>query len=252
MIRLEHITKTFHEGKPSQVIALEDITLTINRRDFLVVLGGNGSGKSTLLNCISGSVLPDAGRIWIHDREVTRKREHARAAWIARVFQNPLSGTAPGLTVLENFRLASLRSEPKKLRLGINSHFRRLVQEKIAGLQMGLENKTDQLMGTLSGGQRQALTLLMAVMADPDILLLDEPTAALDPRTARQIMDLADNLIRDQQLTAILITHNLHEALKYGNRLVHLDEGRLRKDLSATDKSSVTHEDLLGWFGYLL
>src|SRR5690606_12730506 len=155
----------FHKGKPTQVVALKDVTLTVNRGEFLVILGGNGSGKSTLLNCISGSIQPEAGRIWIQNRDVTDEKEHARAAWVARVFQNPLSGTAPGLTVLENFRLASLRRETKKLRLGINNHFRRLVQEKIAGLQMGLENKTDQLMGTLSGCQRQALTLPVAVMA---------------------------------------------------------------------------------------
>ncbi len=251
MIRLEHISKTFHKGKPTQVVALKDVTLTVNGGEFLVILGGNGSGKSTLLNCISGSVQPEAGRIWIHNRDVTNKKEHDRAAWVARVFQNPLSGTAPGLTVLENFRLASLRRETKKLQLGITNRFRQMVREKIAGLGMGLEDKVDQLMGTLSGGQRQALTLLMAVMADPDILLLDEPTAALDPRTARQIMNLADDFIRNQQLTAVLITHNLHEALRYGNRLVHLDGGRVIKDLSATEKVLLRHEELLNWFEYL-
>jgi putative ABC transport system ATP-binding protein len=195
-------------------------------------VGANGSGKTTLLNIIEGSQIPTSGTIEINGHDVTPLPEYKRSRWVARVFQNPNNGTAPDLTILDNFRLASLRTQRKNLSVGINEAFKKKVREKISGLGMGLENKIDQLMGNLSGGQRQALTLLMSVMDDTEILLLDEPTAALDPKSALIVMNLADKLHQDLGITIVLITHNIKDALVYGNRLIQLQEGRIAHDLS--------------------
>jgi putative ABC transport system ATP-binding protein len=248
MIELNNIVKTFNAGRPNEVNAIQQLTLTINAGEYVVVVGANGSGKSTLLNLIAGNIRPSAGRIMIDGYEVSRLHEFERSRWIARVFQDPLSGTAAELTILENFRLAALRTKSKGFTVGINSKFKQQVQERIATLGMGIENKTDQLMGSLSGGQRQALTLLMSVMTDCKILLLDEPSAALDPRSAQIVMQTADELIKRFSLTAILITHNLKDAFTYGHRLLHMQDGAIIKDISQVKKVALTQNDLYSWF----
>jgi putative ABC transport system ATP-binding protein len=248
MIEIANLYKTFHAGKVNEVKALQGLNVKFNAGEFVIVIGSNGSGKSTLLNCISGNIFPNGGSIIIDGNEVTRLAEHKRSKWIARVFQNPLSGTASDLSILENFRLAALRTTNKNLSIGINNDFTKLVKDKISMLGMGLENKILQPMGTLSGGQRQALTLLMAVMDDVKILLLDEPTAALDPRSAEIVMEIANKLISDYKLTAILITHSMKEAYQYGNRIIQMAEGKVIRDLSKEEKVKITHNELYGWF----
>jgi putative ABC transport system ATP-binding protein len=249
MIDLNNVHKTFNRGKANQVDAVKNINLEVNEKEFLVIVGSNGSGKTTLLNLVAGSVLPGSGIIHIDGNDVTRLPDYRRSQWIARVFQNPLSGTASDLSILDNFRLAAIRTKAKGLSIGVDEQFRKLVKEKIATLGMRLENKIEQPMGTLSGGQRQALTLLMSVMDSCKVLLLDEPTAALDPRSAEVVMLTADKLIKDFELTAILITHNLKDAFNYGNRIIQMAEGKILKDLDKQQKSTLKQNDLFDWFG---
>lgn len=249
MISIQHITKIFNKGQLNEVTALKDISLQINNGEFLVIIGVNGSGKSSLLNIIDGAELPTSGSIEINGTDVTAFPEYKRSRWVARVFQNPNNGSAPDLTILDNFRLAALRTRQKKLRIGINAGFRKKVQEKIATLGMGLENKINQPMGSLSGGQRQALTLLMSVMDDSDILLLDEPTAALDPKSSRVVLSLADKLNKEYGMTAMFITHNLKDAQQYGNRLVQIHEGKIVKDFNTEAKSKLLLQDIYELFG---
>ncbi len=248
MIIINTVTKVFNEGKLNEVCALQDINLTIQSKEFVVIIGANGSGKSTLMNIISGAEKLTSGSILINDKDVTDIPEYKRSEWISRVFQNPLSGTAPNLSIIENFRLASLRTQSKMLSVGITEQFKKTVQDKISMLEMGLENKINQPMGTLSGGQRQALTLLMSVMDSTEMLLLDEPTAALDPKIAHTIMQTAEKIIQQLNLTAIFITHNLKDAHQYGNRLLRLQDGRIVNDLNAATKSSFSPNELLEWF----
>ncbi len=248
MIELQHIIKVFNRGQVNEVTALSDISLTIQKGEFVVVIGSNGSGKSTLFNIIAGAETPTNGHVIIDNKDVTKLAEYKRSQWIARVFQNPLSGTAPELSIIDNFRLAALRTTQKKLVIGVNDAFKKTVRDKIATLGMGLENKIEQQMGSLSGGQRQALTLLMSVMDKTDILLLDEPTAALDPRSANTILQTADKLIKEYKLTAILITHNLKDAYQYGNRLVQMNEGKVLRDLDTAKKAALKQQDLFEWF----
>lgn len=248
MIKINNIQKTFNPGKPNQVNAVNGITLDIANEEFLVIVGSNGSGKSTLLDLIAGSVFPTSGTIEIEGDDVTKLPDYNRSKWIARVFQNPLSGTAPDLSILDNFRLAAIRTKPKGLSVGINETFKNQVREKISTLGMGLEDKIEQPMGTLSGGQRQALTLLMSVMDSCKVLLLDEPTAALDPRSANLVMRTAEELIRDYKLTAIFITHNLKDAFNYGSRIILMGEGQLVKDIDTVGKKALKQNDLFDWF----
>ena len=249
MILLQQITKIFNKGKINEVKALEDVSLQINDGDFAIMIGANGSGKTTLLNIVSGNEICSSGRICIDETEITNLPEYRRSRWIARVFQNPYNGTAPDLTILDNFRLAALRTRKKKLLIGETATFRNKVREKIAMLGMGLENKLLQPIGSLSGGQRQALTLLMSVMDDTQVLLLDEPTAALDPKSARIVLNLADTLIREYHLTALLVTHNLKDAQQYGNRLVQLHEGKIVRDLHTEAKEKLLLQNMFEWFG---
>jgi len=249
MIEINQIHKIFNKGKANQVDAINGIDLKINNGEFLVIVGSNGSGKTTLLNLVAGSVLPTSGRINIDGNDVTDLPDYKRSQWIARVFQNPVSGTASDLSIIDNFRLAAIRTKPKGLSIGVDEAFKKLVKDKIATLGMGLENKTDQAMGTLSGGQRQALTLLMSIMDSCKVLLLDEPTAALDPRSAEVVMKTADKLIKDFQLTSILITHNLKDAYNYGTRIIQMSEGAILKDLNTEYKSKLKQNDLFDWFG---
>jgi putative ABC transport system ATP-binding protein len=249
MIDLKNVHKTFNRGKANQVDAISGVDLHVNDQEFLVIVGSNGSGKTTLLNLVAGSVLPGSGSIYIDQNEVTKLPDYRRSRWIARVFQNPLSGTAPDLSILDNFRLAAIRTKAKGLSIGVNDQFKNQVKQKIATLGMRLENKIDQPMGTLSGGQRQALTLLMSVMDNCKVLLLDEPTAALDPRSAEVVMRTADKLVKDFDLTTILITHNLRDAFNYGNRIIQMSEGKIVRDLDKQKKSALKQNDLFDWFG---
>ncbi|WPU96764.1 ATP-binding cassette domain-containing protein [Mucilaginibacter sabulilitoris] len=248
MIAINDIHKAFNKGKANQVNAVNGISLKITDGEFLVIVGSNGSGKTTLLNLVAGSVLPDAGSINIDNNNVSKLADYRRSQWIARVFQSPMSGTASDLSILDNFRLAAIRTKHKGLSIGINDAFKQEVKGKIATLGMGLENKIDQPMGTLSGGQRQALTLLMSVMDSCKVLLLDEPTAALDPRSADVVMRTADKLIADFKLTAILITHNLKDAFNYGTRVIQMSEGLVLRDLNNKQKSDLKQNDLFDWF----
>jgi putative tryptophan/tyrosine transport system ATP-binding protein len=248
MIDITNVHKIFNPGRANQVNAINGVSLNIKKEEFLVIVGANGSGKTTLLDMVAGRVFPTSGSISIDGENVTKLPDYKRSQWIARVFQNPVSGTASDLSILDNFRLAAIRTKPKGLSIGINENFKQLVKEKIATLGMGLENKIEQQMGTLSGGQRQALTLLMSVMDSCKVLLLDEPTAALDPRSADLVMRTADKLIKDYKLTAILITHNLKDAYNYGNRIILMGEGLIFKDLDMENKSALKQNDLFDWF----
>lgn len=249
MIAFKQISKTFNTGKANQVDALKKLDLAVDSGEFVVVVGANGSGKTTLLNLLAGTIFGDTGTITIDGHNVSRLPEYRRSEWIARIFQNPLSGTAAELSIVDNFRLAALRTKTKGFTIGKNDAFKNLVQDKIATLGMGLENKIEQPIGTLSGGQRQALTLLMSVMDECKILLLDEPTAALDPRSAEQVMRTADDLIKQYRLTSILVTHNLKDAASYGTRIIQMAGGEIIRDFSASDKLELRQADLFEWFG---
>jgi len=248
MIDLQQIKVTFNEGQQNEVLALKSVDLKVSKGQYLVVVGANGSGKSTLLNVISGTVRPKSGRVLLQDRDISLLPDYKRSKYIARVFQNPLSGTAPDLSIIDNFRLAALRTQKKTLRIGLNDAFRVKVADRLSDLGMGLENKLDQAMGTLSGGQRQAITLLMSVMDDLDVLLLDEPTAALDPRSAETVMRIADELISRHQLTAVLITHNLKDALNYGDRVIQMIDGKIERDVLSEAKTHLSASEIYGWF----
>ena len=248
MIELKNISKTFGWNSNATVPALQDVSLKLDNGSFTVVVGANGSGKSTLLNILAGTVKADTGAVLIDEKDITRSPDYRRSKWVARIFQNPLMGTAPDLSILENFRLASLRSEPKKLRIGTGAGFRNRVKDKIAILNLGLENKLDQPIGELSGGQRQALTLLMATMDESKILLMDEPTAALDPKMAAVILNLANDIIRESRMTALLVTHHLKDARTYGDRIIRMHEGKIANDLNRESKAKLGLPDLFRWF----
>jgi putative ABC transport system ATP-binding protein len=248
MIALTNLHKVYNKGKANQVNAVTDINLSVKTGEFLVIVGANGSGKSTLLNLIAGSVLPTSGTVTIDGEDVSKLADYDRSKWIARVFQNPLSGTASELSILDNFRLAAIRTHPKGLTIGIDEAFKRKVKETIATLGMNLEDKIEQPMGTLSGGQRQALTLLMSVMDSCKLLLLDEPSAALDPRSADIVMRTAEKLTSDFKLTTILITHNLKDAYNYGSRIIQMYEGAILKDIHKSNKTDLKQTDLYEWF----
>lgn len=249
MISLQNISKIFHQGKPNEVTALQNISLGIHKGEFAVIVGANGSGKTTLLNIIGGAEMPTSGSVAINGVNVTPLPEHKRSRWVARVFQNPHNGTASDLSILDNFRLAALRTQQKKLTIGVSTAFKKKVKEKIATLGMGLENKVTQPMGNLSGGQRQALTLLMSVMDKTEILLLDEPTAALDPKSALVVLNLAEKFNKDLGITTVLITHNLKDAQQYGDRLIQLHQGTVVRDINAEAKSKLLLSGIYEWFG---
>jgi putative tryptophan/tyrosine transport system ATP-binding protein len=248
MIDLKNIDVIFNSGTAAGHRALNDVSLTLEENDFTVIVGSNGSGKSTLLNTIAGTVNPSDGSIYIDKNDVTHREDYKRSAYISRIFQNPLSGTAPDLSILDNFRLASLRTQKKMLKIGTGKSFEEKVREKISFLKMGLENDIYKSMGALSGGQRQALTLVMGIMDDCRIMLLDEPTAALDPRSAGIVMEKADEIIKINRLTALLVTHNLKDALRYGNRLLFMREGQIAKDILSEKKQQLTLEEVAMWF----
>lgn len=248
MIHIKNISKIYNKGNEDEVSALKDVSLEIPQGEFVVIIGTNGSGKSTMLNLLLGTQTPTQGNIVINNNDITALPEYKRSKWISMVFQNPAHGTAPELSILENFRLASLRAGKKKLSIGINDDFRKTVEEKVASLGMGLEKKLEQPMGSLSGGQRQALTLLMGVMDKTDILLMDEPTAALDPKSSQVVMQLADKINKELGITIVLVTHSMKDALHYGNRLLMFHGGTILRDLTGKDKAELQLSSLQEWF----
>ncbi|SHJ52442.1 putative ABC transport system ATP-binding protein [Malonomonas rubra DSM 5091] len=248
MIEIQDLVKTFHRGSVNEVLALAGVNLQVRRGDFITVIGSNGAGKSTLLNCLAGSYPIDSGQIKIGEREITRWPEHQRATLISRVFQDPLLGTCGPLSIEQNLALANRRGRVHGLNKGVKRSDRNLFRKQLSQLGLGLENRLKDSVGLLSGGQRQALTLLMATLVKPEILLLDEHTAALDPKTALQVLELTEQLIAEQHLTALMVTHNMRQALQLGNRLIMLHAGRIILDVSGDEKSRMTVEDLLEKF----
>lgn len=248
MISLNNIVKYFHKGSVNEVFALNNISLEIGEGDFVTVIGSNGAGKSTLLNCIAGSFFPDSGTIAIDDIEVTSWPEYKRAKFISRVFQDPLLGTCPSASIEQNMALAIKRGSRRGLRRGVKIQDRELFKERLKHLGLGLEERLLDAVGLLSGGQRQALTMLMATLVKPEVLLLDEHIAALDPKTANQILLLTRDIIKEQSLTTLMITHNMKHAIAFGNRLIMLHQGRIILDLQGKEKENLTVEELLAQF----
>ncbi|WP_022820303.1 ABC transporter ATP-binding protein [Fusobacterium russii] len=243
-IELKNINKTFHSETDEAYHALKNINLTIKSGDFITIVGGNGAGKSTLLNAIAGTLTIDSGSIIINNKDITKTKEYERAAFISRVFQNPLDGTAPRMTVAENMSLALRRGKKRNLSSGIKKEELQFFEENLKSLNLGLENRLNTEIGLLSGGQRQAISLLMATMKNPELVLLDEHTAALDPKTQKNIMKLTEKKIKEKKLTAFMITHNLQDALEYGNRLIVMHYGEIVKDISNDEKKSMTIQKL--------
>ena len=248
MISLKGIVKYFHKGSVNEVFALDNIDLQIDEGDFVTVIGSNGAGKSTLLNCIAGGFLPDSGKIIINKQDVTAWPEYKRAKLISRVFQDPLLGTCPSATIEQNMALASLRGKRRGLGRGVKSRDREKFREELRQLGLGLDERLLDKVGLLSGGQRQALTMLMATMLRPDVLLLDEHIAALDPKTANQILLLTQEIINQGKLTTLMITHNMKHAIRFGNRLIMLHQGGILLDMKGEEKGNLTVRDLLAQF----
>lgn len=245
MIAITNVTKTFNPGTIDKVEALKMISLDVKEHEFVTVIGTNGSGKSTLLNMIAGNILPDSGTISIDGRDVTKKQDFQRAKYIARVFQNPYSGTAPGMTIAENLLMAWFRGKHRYPLTSLKGNLKIRFREQLASLDMQLEDRLENLMGSLSGGQRQAVTLLMAVLQTPRVLLLDEHTAALDPKTAGQVIQLTSKFVAANRLTVILVTHSMQQALAMGTRIIMMHKGRIIEDFSGEEKKRLTAEDLL-------
>ena len=248
MLKITDLHKTFHPGTINAKIALNGLSLTLNEGDFVTVIGGNGAGKSTMLNAIAGVFLADEGTIEIDGVDVTDIPEYKRARYLGRVFQDPMMGTAPDMEIAENLAIARRRGTRRRLVWGLPKAERESYRELLGELGLGLEDRISSKVGLLSGGQRQALTLLMATVNKPKLLLLDEHTAALDPKTAAIVLDITDRIVKENNLTTIMITHNMRDAIKHGNRLIMLHEGRVIIDVAGEEKQKLTVEDLLAMF----
>ena len=248
MLELHQVCKTFNPGTVTEKAALNHLSLTLEEGDFVTVIGGNGAGKSTMLNAISGVWPVDAGTIRIDGVDVTELSEHRRAVYLGRVFQDPMVGTAGNMTIEENLALAARRGEKRTLRWGIKKSEREQFKELLRPLGLGLEDRLTAKVGLLSGGQRQALTLLMASLKKPKVLLLDEHTAALDPKTAAKVLELSDQIVEEHKLTTLMVTHNMKDAIAHGNRLIMLDAGRVILDIRGEDKKKLTVPELLARF----
>ena len=251
MLEIQHISKTFNPGTVNAKTALRDLSLTLSEGDFVTVIGGNGAGKSTMLNAVAGTFLVDEGRILIGGTDVTNLPEYRRAALIGRVFQDPMLGTAPTMQIEENLALAARRGQKLGLKWGVTNAEREVYREKLKALGLGLEDRMTAKVGLLSGGQRQALTLLMASLKRPKLLLLDEHTAALDPATAAKVLELSDAIVQENGLTAMMITHNMTDAIRHGNRLIMMNEGKIILDIAGEEKKKLTKKDLLERFAAL-
>ena len=248
MLKITNLQKTFNPGTVNAKTALGGFDLTINEGDFVTVIGGNGAGKSTLLNAIAGVWKPDYGTIEIDGVDVTNMPEYKRAAFLGRVFQDPMKGTSPDMEIAENLAIAARRGTKRKLIWGIKKGERKKYRELLATLELGLEDRLSAKVGLLSGGQRQAVTLLMATLKKPKLLLLDEHTAALDPKTAAKVLEITDKLVHENRLTTLMITHNMHDAIAHGNRLIMMHEGKVAVDISGEAKQKLTIAELLGLF----
>ena len=248
MLDLKNVSKTFHPGTVNARTALDDLSLHLNEGDFVTVIGGNGAGKSTLLNAIAGTFAVDRGSISIGGQDVTRLPEFKRAALIGRVFQDPMMGTAATMQIEENLALAARRGQTRGLKWGITKAEREKYRALLQPLDLGLEDRLTAKVGLLSGGQRQALTLLMASLQQPKLLLLDEHTAALDPKTAAKVLALSDQIVAENHLTTLMITHNMKDAIRHGNRLLMMSAGKVILDISGEEKRKLTVEDLLHRF----
>ena len=245
MLKLDNIHKTFNPGTINEKIALNGVNLTLNEGDFVTVIGGNGAGKSTTLNAIAGVWPIDSGKIYIGGDDVTKLSEHKRAKYLGRVFQDPMTGTATTMSIEENMAIAARRGEKRGLSWGITHQERDTYREMLKTLDLGLEDRLTSKVGLLSGGQRQAITLLMASIKKPKLLLLDEHTAALDPKTAAKVLEISDKIIAENHLTAMMVTHNMKDAIVHGNRL---HEGKVILNISGEEKKKLTVEDLLHQF----
>jgi putative tryptophan/tyrosine transport system ATP-binding protein len=248
MLEIKNISKTFNVGTVNQKTALYNLSLTLNEGDFVTVIGGNGAGKSTLLNAVAGTWFVDSGSISIDGVDVTKMPEYKRAKLLGRVFQDPMLGTAATMRIDENLALANRRGKVRGLGSGITAAEREGYKEILKSLDLGLENRLTSKVGLLSGGQRQALTLLMATLKKPKVLLLDEHTAALDPKTAAKVLAKTDEIIETNNLTTLMITHNMKDAIAHGNRLIMMDNGKIILDISGEEKKRLTVEDLLERF----
>ena len=249
MLDIQAIHKTFNAGTVNEKAALRGVSLHLDEGDFVTVIGGNGAGKSTLLNTVAGTYFPDEGSITIGGVDVTRLPEHKRAKYIGRVFQDPMTGTAATMQIEENLALAKRRGSRRTLRRGITRPERQEYRELLKILDLGLEDRLTAKVGLLSGGQRQALTLLMASLVKPKLLLLDEHTAALDPKTAAKVLQATEKIVQRDHLTTLMITHNMRDAIDHGNRLIMMYEGQIALDISGEEKKKLTVEDLLAKFG---
>lgn len=248
MLKITNLQKTFNTGTVNAKTALCGLNLTLEDGDFVTVIGGNGAGKSTMLNAIAGVWKLDGGKIELDGIDITAMPEHKRAKFLGRVFQDPLKGTAPDMEIAENLAIAARRGKKRKLKWGCTRKNREEYKALLSQLDLGLENRLSTKVGLLSGGQRQALTLLMATLKRPKLLLLDEHTAALDPKTASKVLSLTDKIVTENKLTTLMITHNMHDAICYGNRLIMMHEGNVVVDVSGEEKKKLTIEQLLSLF----
>lgn len=248
MLRLDGINKVFNEGTPDEKVALDNINLHLKPADFVTIIGSNGAGKSTMMNMISGALTPDLGKIIIDGNDVTRLPEYKRSHFIGRVFQDPMAGTAPSMTIEENVALAYSRNAKRGLRRGVTKNRRDFFRTSLEKLHLNLENRLNAKVGMLSGGERQALSLLMATFTKPDILLLDEHTAALDPSRAELITNLTKQLVEEGSLTTLMVTHNMQQAIDLGNRLIMMDKGQIILEIEEEQKPGLTIPDLMAEF----
>lgn len=248
MLEIQDIHKTFHAGTPNEVRALQGVDLRIEEGSFVIVIGTNGSGKSTLLNAVAGSFFVDTGKLLLKGQDITAWPEHRRAKYIGRVFQNPFTGTAPSLTIADNLALAAKRGKWRGLGWALNGAKQAEMFDRVRAMGLGLEDRLGNAIGSLSGGQRQSLTLLMAGLIKPDLLLLDEHTAALDPKSADQVIRLTEDVIQRDKLTTLMVTHSMHQAANLGDRLIMMVRGKVIHDIQGADKRRLTPEDLLDRF----
>jgi len=248
MLEIRNVTKVFNRGTIDERTVLNNLSLTINDGEFVTLIGGNGAGKSTLQNIISGTYKPDEGQVLIDGVDVTNLPEYKRAKYLGRVFQDPRMGTASDMQIEENLAIAYYRGQKHTLMPGINNKLRKIFAETLSELGLGLENRMSSKMKTLSGGQRQTVTLLMATLTNPKLLLLDEHTAALDPKTAKKVMEITDRIVTENKLSTLMITHNMKDAINYGDRLIMLNAGQLILDISGEDKKNLTVPKLLEYF----
>lgn len=248
MLKLENIYKTFNPGTINEKKALNGLNIQLNEGDFVTVIGGNGAGKSTMLNMIAGVYPVDSGSVIIDGTDVTKMPEHKRAKFLGRVFQDPMMGTAADMEIVENLALANRRGKARTIKWGVNQKETAHYKKILASLELGLEERLTSKVGLLSGGQRQALTLLMATLKKPKVLLLDEHTAALDPKTAKKVLDITQKIVAENNLTTIMITHNMKDAIRIGNRLIMMNNGKIIYDVSGEEKKNLTTAQLLEKF----